>query len=154
MYRWFWKVREIIFFLRANYFMGHFEIFCGGQDFFDPLNCPERIEWQFRGQESATPQLAESRSRYVESGSRYSNFFKFIIELQNFKQLNQPFKGPIQQNISQGCNELSPLIYLKLWKKLYLKAVLTTPRLGESGSRLSITIISANSKPKSERLER
>jgi hypothetical protein len=28
-----------------------------------------------------------------------------------------------------------------------------TPRLGESGSRFSITNISANTKPKSERLE-
>jgi hypothetical protein len=33
----------------ANYFMGHFKgIFLGGQDFFDPLNCPERSEGQFR----------------------------------------------------------------------------------------------------------
>ncbi len=40
--------------------------------------------------ESPSPQLAESRSRYGESGSRYSNFFKFIIGLKN-----QPFKGPI-----------------------------------------------------------
>ncbi len=37
---------------------------------------------------------------------------------------------------------------------MYLQAVLSTPRLGEQGSRFSITNISANSKPKSERLER
>jgi hypothetical protein len=30
-----------------SHFEGHFE---GGQDFFDPLNCPERSEGQFRGQ--------------------------------------------------------------------------------------------------------
>jgi hypothetical protein len=34
-----------------------------------------------------------------------------------------------------------------------LKENSATPRLGESGSRFSITNISANSKPKSERLE-
>ncbi len=32
----------------------------------------------------AALRLAESRSHYDESGSRYSNFFKFIIDLQNF----------------------------------------------------------------------
>ncbi len=41
-------------------------------------------------------------------------------------------------------------IYLKVWKKLYLQAILSTPRLGELGSRFWIT---ANSKRKSERLE-
>jgi hypothetical protein len=30
-----------------SHFKGHFE---GGQDFFDPLNCPTRSEGQFRGQ--------------------------------------------------------------------------------------------------------
>ncbi len=38
-------------------------------------------------------------------------------------------------------------------KKLYLQAILSTPRLGESGSHFFITNISANLKPKSERLE-
>ncbi len=33
--------------------------------------------------ELANPRLAESRSGYGESGSRYSNFLKFIIDLQN-----------------------------------------------------------------------
>ncbi len=42
-----------------------------------------------------TPRLGESGSRYGESGSRYSKFFKFIIDLQNFKQLNQPYKGQL-----------------------------------------------------------
>ncbi len=46
--------------------------------------------------------LAKSNSRFGVSGSRYSKFFKFIIDLQNFKQLNQPFKGPILQKIGQG----------------------------------------------------
>jgi hypothetical protein len=32
-----------------SHFKGHFG---GGQDFFDPLNCPERSEGQFRGQKS------------------------------------------------------------------------------------------------------
>jgi hypothetical protein len=53
---------------------------------------------------SATPQLAESESRY-------SKFFKFIIDLRNFKQPNQPFRGPIQQKRSHGCNVLSLLMY-------------------------------------------
>ncbi len=40
-----------------------------------------------------------------------------IQNLQNFKQLNQPFKGPIWQKRSQECNVLSLLIYFKVWKK-------------------------------------
>ncbi len=36
--------------------------------------------------------LVESGSRYVESWSRYMNFFKIF---HHFKQLNQPFAGPI-----------------------------------------------------------
>ncbi len=35
---------------------------------------------------------------------------------------NQPFKRSIWQKRSQGCNVLSPLIYLKVWKKLCLYA--------------------------------
>jgi hypothetical protein len=37
---------------------------------------------------------------------------------------------------------------------MYLQAILSTSRLGESGSRFSMTNISSNSKPKSERLEK
>ncbi len=44
------------------------------------------------------------------------------------------------------------MIYLKVWQKLYLQAILSTPGLGESGSRFSITNIFENSKPKSEHL--
>jgi hypothetical protein len=47
--------------------------------------------------ESPTPRLAESGSRHGESGSRYSNFFKFSINSQNFEWSNQPFKGSIWQ---------------------------------------------------------
>ncbi len=39
--------------------------------------------------------VVSSPSCYGESGSSYSNFFKFIINLLNFKQLIQPFKGQI-----------------------------------------------------------
>ncbi len=103
--------------------------------------------------ESSTPRLGKSGSHHGESGSRYSNFLKFIIDFPDFKRLNQPFKRSIWQKRSQGCDVLLPLIYLKVWKKLYLQAFLSTPRLGESGSRFSITNISGNTKPKSERLE-
>ncbi len=67
--------------------------------------------------ELSTPWLSESGSPYGESGSCNLNFLKFIIDLQNFKRLNQPFKGPIWQKRSQGCNVLSQLICLKVWKK-------------------------------------
>jgi hypothetical protein len=58
------------------------------------------------------------------------------------------------QKISHGCKVLSPLIYLKVCKKLYPQVVLTTPRLGELGSCFSIMNISGNPKPKLEQLER
>ncbi len=70
--------------------------------------------------ESSTPRLGESGSRHGESGSHYSNFLKFSIDFPDFKRLNQPFKRSIWQKRSQGCNVLSPLIYLKVWKKLCL----------------------------------
>ncbi len=103
--------------------------------------------------ESSTPWLGESGSRHGESGSRYSNFLKFSIDFPDFKRLNQPIKRSIWQKRSQRCDVLLPLIYLKVWKIFYLKAFLSTPRLCESGSRFLITNISANTKPKSERLE-
>ncbi len=96
--------------------------------------------------------LPDSASCRGESRSHYSNFFKFIIDFPNIKRLNQPFKRSVWLKRSQGCNVLSPLIYLKVWKKLYLQAILLTPRLGELGS--GFTNNSANSKPKLERLER
>jgi hypothetical protein len=64
--------------------------------------------------ESSTPR------RHGESGSRYSNFLKFSIDFPDFKRLNQPFKRSIWQKRSQECNVLTPLIYLKVGKKLYL----------------------------------
>ncbi len=81
--------------------------------------------WMFKSKtwqvgESSTPWLAESGSRHGESGSRYSIFLKFSIDFPDFKRLNQPFKRSIWQKRSQPCNVLSPLIYLKVWKKLYL----------------------------------
>ena len=84
----------------------------------------------------------------------YSKYFKFIIDFPVFKRVNQAFKIQIWQKGRQGCYVLLPLTDLKVWKKLYLKAFLSTPRHGESGSRFSITNISANTKPKAERLER
>jgi hypothetical protein len=44
---------------------------------------------------SESRRLPNSASRYGESESRYLNFVKFIIDLHNFKRLNQPFKGPV-----------------------------------------------------------
>jgi hypothetical protein len=62
----------------------------------------------------STPRLGESGSRHGELGSRYSNFLKFSIDFPDFKRLNKPFKRSIWQKKSQGCNVLSPLIYLKV----------------------------------------
>ncbi len=45
--------------------------------------------------ESLTPRLAESGSHHGESGSRYSNFFKFSIDFPDFKRLNQLFKRSV-----------------------------------------------------------
>ncbi len=72
-------------------------------------NSPTRLVW-----ESSTPRLGESGSYHGESGSRYSNFFKFSIDFPDFKRLNHAFKKSIWQKRSQGCNVLSPLIYLKV----------------------------------------
>ncbi len=47
------------------------------------------------GSRRLTPRSAEMRICYGESGSRHWKFFKFIVDLQNFKQPNKPFKGPI-----------------------------------------------------------
>ncbi len=81
-----------------------------------------RIFWDFCRNWSPTLRLGESGSRYGESGSRFSIFFKIY---HHFKQLNQPFKRSFWQERSQGCNVLSPLIYLKVWTKLYLWAILS-----------------------------
>ncbi len=78
-----------------------------------------------------TPRLGESASRglsYSASsqtrwvgeslwwvGESIIIFFKIY---HHFKRLNQPFKRSIWQKRSQRCNV--PLIYLKVWKKLYL----------------------------------
>jgi hypothetical protein len=62
--------------------------------------------------------------------------------------------GQITQKISQRCNELSLLVYLKVWKEGLLKAILLIPRLTDAGNSFSITNISANSKPKSKRLKK
>jgi hypothetical protein len=44
---------------------------------------------------SPTPRVRQSSATGELLWSHYSNFFKFIIELQHFKQLNQPYKGPL-----------------------------------------------------------
>jgi hypothetical protein len=67
---------------------------------------------------SLTPRIGELGSRHGEKWSQYSTCFKFIIELQNFKQLNQPLKDQYSKK-NQGCNVLSPLIYLKVSTKVY-----------------------------------
>ncbi len=46
--------------------------------------------------------------------------FKFFKIFHHFKGLNQPGKRSIWQKRSQVCHVLLPLIYLKVWKKLYL----------------------------------
>ncbi len=86
---------------------------------FEPFCFWLRIRRDIRNRKT-TPRLAESGSRHGESGSRYSNFLKFSVDFPDFKRLNQPFKRSIWQKRSQGCNVLSPLIYLKVWKKNFL----------------------------------
>ncbi len=61
-----------------------------------------------------TPWVGESLWWVGES------LFKFFKIYHHFKRLLQPFKISIWQKRSQGCNVLSPLIYLQVWKKLYL----------------------------------
>ncbi len=105
--------------------------------------------------ELASRGVANSPTQRVRESSWWvgESLFKFFINYHWFselKQLNQPFKRSIWQKRSQGFNVLSPLIYLKVWKKLYLQAILSAC---QSGSHFSITNISANSKPKSEQLE-
>jgi hypothetical protein len=55
MHRWFWKCGRLFFFAGKLLYGPFFGIFWGGQDFFDPLNFPERSEGQFRGQISRGP---------------------------------------------------------------------------------------------------
>ncbi len=86
-----------------------------------------------------TPRIGESGSRYLKKS----------VDFLNLKRLNHACKGPIWQKISHGCNVLSLLVYLKVWKKGYS----TTPWLTNAGSHFSITNISTISKPKSEQLE-
>jgi hypothetical protein len=76
--------------------------------------------WMFKRKLGELESRLLPGSHHGESRSRYSNFIKFFIDFPNFKQLNQPFKRSICQKRGQGCNVLSPLIYLKVWKKLYL----------------------------------
>ncbi len=47
--------------------------------------------------DSASRRVVDSPTRRAGESlwSRYSNFFKFIIELQHFKRLNQAFKGTV-----------------------------------------------------------
>ncbi len=52
----------------------------------------------------------------VSRGVGIFKFLKFSIDFLDFKRLNQPFKRSIWKKRSQGCNVLSPLIYLKVWK--------------------------------------
>ncbi len=111
---------------------------------FEPFRFWLRIRLDICNQKT-TPRLGESASRQVDDSPTRrvgESLFKFFKIYFHFKGLNQPFKRSIWQKRSQGCNVLSPLIYLKVWKKLYLKAILSTPRLGESGSGFSITNIS------------
>ncbi len=49
------KMREIIFFAGKLLYEPFLGIFWGGQDFFDPLNCPEHSKGQFWGQKSRGP---------------------------------------------------------------------------------------------------
>jgi hypothetical protein len=85
-----------------------------------------------RDGESSTPRLGESGSRHGESESRYSNFLKFSINFQDFKRLNQPLKRSIWQKRCQGCNVLTPLIYLKVEKNCIYRH---SCRLPDSASR-------------------
>jgi hypothetical protein len=55
------------------------------------------ISLTWRVGELSTPRLGKSGSRHCESGSRYSNFLKYIIYFPSFKRLSQSFKRSIWQ---------------------------------------------------------
>ena len=60
------KMRDIIFFLRANYIMGHFKGYFEGAKTFLTPNCPERSEGQFWGQKSRGPlEISLEMAHYV-----------------------------------------------------------------------------------------
>ncbi len=77
--------------------------------------------WMFKRKlgESGSRWLPDSPSQEVAIVSQGVAIQIFKI-YHHLKRLNQPFKWSIWQKRSQGCNVLSPLIYLKVWKKLYL----------------------------------
>ncbi len=72
------KMRDVIF-LRANYFMGHFE----GATIFWPLNCPERSEGQFRVQKSRGPFKISQEMAHKLIGPKTKNniphFLKSVV---------------------------------------------------------------------------
>ncbi len=68
--------------------------------------------------DSASQRVADSPTRRVGESLWWvwELLFEFFEIYHHFKRLNQPFKRSILQKRSQGCNVLSPLIYLKVWK--------------------------------------
>ncbi len=66
MHRWFWKC-GILFFLRANYIMGHFKgYFEGAKAFLTPKLSRARSEGQFWGQKSRGPlEISREMAHYV-----------------------------------------------------------------------------------------
>ncbi len=66
--------------------------------------------WSCRLPVSVSQKTYDSLTRRVRES--LFEIFKFWIDFQT-----HAFKGPIWQNIGQGCNALSLLIYLQVWKK-------------------------------------
>jgi hypothetical protein len=72
-------------------------------------------------------QLRVSLSRGVDRWYGKSPFKEILIwcRFSELLTVNHAFKGPIWQKISQGCNLLSQLNYLKVSKKWILQAILS-----------------------------
>ncbi len=85
-----------------------------------------------RYSESPTPRIGELGRRRlrvpVRRGVAIRQNFKSCSDFLNLKRLNHAFTGPLCQKISQGCNELSLLVYLEIWREDFLKAVLSKPQ--------------------------
>ncbi len=76
--------------------------------------------WYGEYGESPTPRIVESESRQLRvlviRGVTIWKKNLFSFDFQYFKQLKHACKGSFWPKISQGCNLLSKLYYLKFWK--------------------------------------
>ncbi len=79
---------------------------------FEPCRFQLQILGDIRHRKTSRRLGKSGSRRFSDSSSRgvaIRIFLKFIIDFPNFKRLNQPFQGPIQQKISHGCYVLLPV---------------------------------------------